>query len=494
MKKALIFLLVCLVPMVLFAGGSQDDSAEKEVIVLEDMEKIVFLSASHHDNPDALPLWAAEFKALTGVDVVLKTVSSKDSGEAMMAKFMAGEIPDIVKFGESNIEPLARQEFIIPLDDMIENSPGIKKLKEMFPTAFDAHSLDGVVYGIPSLSGSQRGLWVRTDILKKLNLSMPTSLEEFVYVMKKIKDEYPSGDGGVMYPYISKTYHSGYLPVLSNYFDVSPHPIMKRPLDSQYRDGWDTPLFKDYAEFVRMMWDEKLIDPDHALPQKASNTRSKFYAGKGAFLSMWTNRYPNMIAELRKEFPEAELALVPPFDNPKGGTLGMSVIPGFKPYCITSEAANPQFVFDNFIEPIFLTVEGAMLTERGVKDFHYKIINNTLIDNFEESGAHMATQPFLNSNLNVPYKFPQLAQIGLDFENQFIKWFNNNSNFAIAEVPTFAIPAYDMIRKDMEEKKHQLFWKYVIGEIEYNTLINQFNAYKKEIDFDSILAEINSRL
>lgn len=73
------------------------------------------------------------------------------------------------------------------------------------------------------------------------------------------------------------------------------------------------------------------IGSDHALPQKASKTRSKLYAGKGAFLAMWTYRYPAMIQELRENFPEAELALVPPIKNPKGGVLGLSVVPGYRP-------------------------------------------------------------------------------------------------------------------------------------------------------------------
>ena len=51
-----------------------------------------------------------------------------------------------------------------------------------------------------------------------------------------------------------------------------------------------------------------------------------------------------------------------------------------------------------------------------------------------------------------------------------------------------------MIYDDMKDKKNQLFWKYVIGEHSYDEMTKQFEAYKKEIDFDSILAEINQGL
>jgi len=156
--------------------------------------------------------------------------------------------------------------------------------------------------------GQKRALWVRTDILDKLGLDMPWTLEEFVDSMKKMRENVPTPDGGRMFPYISKTYHPGYISGLSNYFDVSPLPVMRRPGEKKFREGWDSPQFRDYAEFVKMLWDEQLIDPDHALPQKASKTRSKFYAGKGAYLFMWDWRYQEMISRLRENFPDAEIA------------------------------------------------------------------------------------------------------------------------------------------------------------------------------------------
>jgi len=482
-----------------WAGGKQEaptPEAEKqaEKTVLPPMDKIIYLTADYHDVPDVHDAWQDAFKNITNVDVELKTVSSKDADESMVAMLMGGEKLDVIKYGGDDINALARQEFIIPLDKFIENSPEMKKLKNMFPSSFAAHSWNGVVYGIPERSGSNRGLWVRTDILKKLGLSMPGTLDEFVDTLKKIRDNYPAADGSRMFPYISKTYHHGYIAVLSNYFNVSIDPAVRRPGDSKYREGWDTPQFRDYAEFMKMLWNEQLIDPDHALPQKSSKTRSKLYAGKGAFLAMWTYRYPGMIQELRENFPEAELVLVPPIKNPNGGVLGLSVVPGYRPFCITSMAANPQFVWDKFIETVILTTEGSMLLSRGIPGISYKVVDNTFEDNFEESGTHMKTRPPLNPNIKFPYKLPPLMQRGAELEAQFSQWFSENSAYAVAEEPSVSVPAFDMIHDDMKDKKNQLFWKYVMGEHSFEEMMKQFDSYKKEIDFDSILAEINGKL
>ncbi|GEM_PF-4322101 len=489
MKKILIasLMLLCLLLYGVWAGGQEEKKATPG------MDKIVYLAVEYNDHPEVLPAWAAEFKRITGVDVVLKTVSSKNASDLMMAQFMAGELPDVVKYGADNLNNIARQGFIIPLDKFIENSPKMKKLKEMYPSSFKAHSVNGVVYGIPAMVGAQRGLWVRTDLLKKLGLPMPKTLDEFVSTLKAMRDNLKGPDGKPMYPLISKTYHDGYLPaVIGNYFDVSILPIVKRPNDKKYREGWDSPQFKDYARFIKMLYDEKLMDPDHALPQKASKTRSKFYAGKGAFLIMWVYRYQEMVSELRKNFPNAEIALVPPIENPKtGNVMGLSVVPGYRPFCITSKAKDPQFVWDKFIETLYFNPDGAMLLYRGIPNVSYKIVNGMFVDNFKESGIHMGVRAPMDPSIKFPYKLPPLAEKGQQIEQQFSSWFSKYDDRVVFEQPTKAVPEYDAIRKDMKDKKNQLFWKYVLGEFTLDEMLKKFEDYKKEVNFDSILEQIN---
>ena len=135
-----------------------------------------------------------------------------------------------------------------------------------------------------------------------------------------------------------------------------------------------------------------------------------------------------------------------------------------------------------------------MLQYRGIPGVTYKVVNNTFKDNSEESGVSMKTRPPLNPELKFPYKLPDLMQKGVDLEAQFDLWFSENTEYAVAEESSSAVASFDMIYDDMKDKKNQLFWKYVIGEHSYDEMTKQFEAYKKEIDFDSILAEINQGL
>lgn len=487
MKRFLFLLLVAVtITASLFAAGKTESKETKK------MDKIVFLTPEMHEHRKYHKAFGEAWKEITGVEIELKTVSNVDADTAMISQFMAGEFPDVMQFGTENLNALVRQEFIIPLDEYINNSPGMSALKKKFPSSFEAHSVNGISYGIPTRVGSMRGIWVRTDILDALNLPIPTTIEEFVYTMKRIRDDYPGTNGKAIFPYISKTYHSGYMGVLSNYFDVSIDPVIKRPGDAKYRDGWDSPQFKDYAEFVKMMWDEKLIDPDHALPQPAAKTRSKFYSGSGAFLSMWAYRYSEMFPEVRKQFPNAEIAMVPPIVNPKGGILGVSVEPGYRPICISSACPDPEFVFKNFIEPMYLTVEGAMFKWRGIENIHYKIQDNTFVPNFEESGQVMGVEAPLNPDLEFPYKLSPLLEKGAEIEQEFGEWFSENSKYGISIEPTVSLPAFEVIKGDLTDKKNQLFWTYVLGKMSFEDLTRQYEAYKREIGFEKILNDLNS--
>ena len=64
-------------------------------------------------------------------------------------------------------------------------------------------------------------------------------------------------------------------------------------------------------------------------------------------------------------------------------------MPGYRPFCITSASAGPQFVWDNFIEPLYLDREAVMLFVRGIPDVSYKVENGMFVDNFEESGVDL---------------------------------------------------------------------------------------------------------
>jgi putative aldouronate transport system substrate-binding protein len=457
-----------------------------------DGRSIEFLTTGYHDATDEVrQAFVDAYRSLTGVDLVYRTVSSKDAGEAMTTQFMAGEFPDVVKYGGQSMNTLARQGFVIPLNEYIDSSP-MNDLQRAYPTAFAAHSVGEEVYGIPEVVGAGRALWVRTDVLDALGLSMPTTLDELVNTLREIRDSYTNPDGSRMTsPYISKTYHTGYVSGLSNYFDVRMEPVVRRPGQDKFREGWDSPQFREYADFLKLLYDEGLIDPEHVLPQKASGTRSKFFSGQGAFIMMHAHLYQGLITGLRESFPDATIEMVPPIENPDGGVLGLSVIPGYRPYAITSGAEDPQFVWDEFVEPIYFDPEVSMLFYRGIPDVSYRVEDGVMIDNSDASGVGLGLRTPLNPDIEFPYEMSPLLERGVEIETQFGRWFASHEEYVVADTPIVVVPEYDAIAEDMHEKMEELIWRYVLGDYGFDEMMEQYAAYKQEIDFDAILRKIN---
>lgn len=479
------------IALVLLIAATAWSSGEPESASGDD-HTIEFLTTGYHDaSEEVRQAWVDEFRRLTGVEVIYRTVSSKDAGEAMTTQFMAGEFPDVFKYGGQSMNTLARQGFAIPLNEFIESSP-MDDLRQAYPTAFAAHSVGDEVYGIPEVVGAGRAIWVRTDVLESLGLPMPATLDEFVDTLRAIRDDYANPDGSRMTsPYISKTYHEGYISGLSNYFDVRMEPVMRRPGDNEFREGWDSPQFRDYADFVKMLYDEGLIDPEHVLPQKSSGTRSKFFSGQGAVLMMHAHLYQGLVTGLRENYPDATIEMLPPIENPDGGVLGLSVIPGYRPYAITGAAEDPQFVWDNFIEPIYFDPEVSMLAYRGIPDVSFRVEDGVMIDNSEASGVGLGLRTPLNPDIEFPYQLSPLLERGIEIETEFGRWFANHEEYVVADTPVVAVPEYDNVASDMNEKMEELFWRYVLGEHGFEEMMEQYEAYKQEIGFDSILARIN---
>jgi putative aldouronate transport system substrate-binding protein len=93
------------------------------------------------------------------------------------------------------------KELFVPLDDLIQkyganikaafaDDPNLEKF---------ARAYDGKIYGLPKVNPGQPDtttVWaINSDWIKKLNLKIPTTTEEFYTVLKAFKEKDPNGNG-----------------------------------------------------------------------------------------------------------------------------------------------------------------------------------------------------------------------------------------------------------------------------------------------------------
>jgi len=133
---------------------------------------------------------------------------------------------------------------------------------------------------------------------------------------------------------------------------------------------------------------------------------------------------------------EAELDIVPAIRNPKGGVLGFSIVPGYRPYVITKAAKDPQFVWDNFIEkhypyPERLTALG-IDTPKDVKSKYPKM------DFIKYNGSVF---PFKDKAFDICWSNAVIEHVGgLDKQLFFLKEIKRVSKKAFITTPNKLFP------------------------------------------------------
>jgi ABC-type glycerol-3-phosphate transport system substrate-binding protein len=482
-KKALVTLLALVAAAVVYGAPASETAAKP-------LDKIVYMETSFHGEEARIAPFVAQFKKITGVTLEIQPVSSLGSDEIMIARFMAGDFPDIARPRVARLDAFVRQGFFVPLDGFIKSSPRMTRLKESNLQAFDAHTVDGKAYGVPTDMGQKGALWVRLDILKSLGLAMPTTLDEFIGYCRAVRDRYKGPEGIKTYPLVVRMDNTGYTQVIANYFDVTILPVIKHPGDARFREGWDTPQIKDYIDFIRLLYSEGYIDSEHALPQKSDVVRAKFASGKGSSFVYWYDRYSSVSKDVTKNFPKAEVGLLPPIVNPKGGVMGMSLTAGTTPVCITKGSKSPQFAWEQFIEKFFFDLDVRMLFAYGVPGVDYEIRDNAIAA--LKGQAIDPWEPY-DPDQKLPFKLPASAQKISDVQGAYNAGLAKNGYYASMSEPSVSVAGFDQIRDDMMDKKNQLLWKCVLGQITFEQLTSQFEAYKKEVGFADILAQINAK-
>jgi len=123
-----------------------------------------------------------EFTRQTGIDVEYKIYRAEDLMNVLPAQFLSKRAPGDVIFMWANfIREYGKKGHIIPLSDVIDS-------EEYLPGALDAVTADGELYGSAYTGKVKPGFWYRKSFFSEHGLKVPTSWDEFVALLEKLKN------------------------------------------------------------------------------------------------------------------------------------------------------------------------------------------------------------------------------------------------------------------------------------------------------------------
>lgn len=151
-----------------------------------------------------MPIWkeAAKITGVTMENVANPSIS--DDIQSLNTMLASGSLPDLIQGQFSNINPIIAQGALIPLDDLIgQYAPNIKKFFNDYPDAVAACTgPDGKIYDVTGTLGGDPGqylpsmaFFIRKDWLDKLNLPVPTTLQQYKDALYAFRNQDPNGNG-----------------------------------------------------------------------------------------------------------------------------------------------------------------------------------------------------------------------------------------------------------------------------------------------------------
>ena len=170
------------------AASKKDDGSREPV-------EIEILMTSYGTNLKSQENFVTE-KILEDINVKVKLstyANTDDTKTNLNLRLVGGTAPDIFQVTTADLADLVKQGYLLELDEYKEKMPNVQ---EIFDEVGAVGQIDGTQYAVvkrPQIF--QDGYWIRKDWLDKLNLPVPTTLEELVATVETVMKSDPDGNG-----------------------------------------------------------------------------------------------------------------------------------------------------------------------------------------------------------------------------------------------------------------------------------------------------------
>lgn len=234
-------------------------------ITLKIMKPLVMYDSEYSKMPVL-----QDYEKKTNITIEWNNPAQADFNDKYKLVMASGNLPDaMIAIPTDDIEKYGQQGAFIPLNDLIDkHMPNFKKVLDQYPdTKKIITSSNGNIYSFPQVMRQiwgNNGLIIREDWLKKLNLQMPTTTEEWYNVLKAFKTGDPNGNGQADEMPFSGDNISDAKSLVTAWGVFTDFYVADKlaPKDGKVHYGPMEPRFKEALEWINKLYKEGLIDPE----------------------------------------------------------------------------------------------------------------------------------------------------------------------------------------------------------------------------------------
>jgi len=213
-----------------------------------------------------------------------------------------GDIPEFVSVTALQVKQLAEAGLIQPLDEVYEKwaAPLTKQIMMETGTApFDAATIDGKLYALPEVDSTLMLadiIWIRVDWLEKLEMEIPTTMDDLMKVMEAFcaADFDGNGVSDTIGMGISKDLWAGMFGLRGFFNAYESYPtIWVEDENGELVYGSTLPSTKDALAKLHEMYEKGYIDPEFGIKdggkvaEATTNDRCGILYG-----AQWNSIYP----------------------------------------------------------------------------------------------------------------------------------------------------------------------------------------------------------
>lgn len=432
-------------------------------------------------------------------------VPSSGFNEKLNTVLASGELPDIICFLWKPVVPAAwvEQEAVLRLDDPENNllekyGQNITRFftEENMPYQYD---YDGGIYSVKMYNAFpyQDSLMIRYDWLEALNLEAPETLDEFVEVMRRFKQDDPNGNGMAdEIPFMTLGNLGPFYDAFGILNTVGYYTLYEGELIPKY----EHPEFKNCVDLLRQLYAEGLIDPEYTVRDIPSRDELVSTDKVGIVLATG-NESTKLTKSLRANgFESAILGQIDPILG-----VGGQHIPGRFPFstsmAISSTAEDPEACM-MFIDYLF-SDEGIELTNFGIEGVHFERVDGEprLLEPYcisweEARGEGIAkgtwAQVWTEENfLQITFQGKTLEELD-EVDALAYHAYVDNEEFTYSALPNSLTDTETnrTLGVDIWTPMNDEINNYIMGTVEWDS-VESLLAELKEYGMDQITAEVN---
>lgn len=382
MKKLVAMMLALAISLSLIAVSAFADDTIKIVMMVDNT------ILNQNNGRDAIEARWEELHP--GFDLEIIQPDHSAYYDVLQQRIASGDLPDVVLLSSTYYADYAAAGILWDMTEAWENSKTKNSGRFTGDTVFEGLKINGKLYGFAPTRGNGCITYVKQAWLDAVGMEAPTTYDQYIEMCKAFVEKFgtyaisAAGFVGNEAPFVN------YLPEF--YQDAYPYFVQQE--DGTWVDGFTLDNMKAALQRIQDAVAAGIIDKE-TLTNKTSDARNKFYDDKFGVFTYWAGTWATNL----KTNLEAK--------NLDGTLVALKPLEGLPPYydrvppmwCITTKCANPQAVFDAFIDTMLDGGDTQMLWTYGVEGVHWSKSAGTVLAGTEKEATYEDGQFHMLENL-----------------------------------------------------------------------------------------------